>query len=168
MGLSGNIKIRNMGRSKIIVIGRGGSGKDYMRKLFEKRGFKHCVSCTSRPARPGEIEGVDYKFVSWEYFDQNKDLFYEMDEFNGWRYGTLKEDFAACDLILMTPRGVKNLQPSDRNSSVIIYLNPPKEVIEQRLRSRNDVDSADRRMKTDSEDFFNFSDFDLEIKNPDF
>jgi len=157
-----------MGRSKIIVIGRGGSGKDYMRKLFEKRGFKHCVSCTSRPARPGEVEGVDYKFVNWEYFDENRDKFYEIDEFNGWRYGTLKEDFETADLFVMTPNGVRNLKPEDRQRSLVVYINPGLKIIKERLLQRKDADNAERRMKTDSIDFDGFTDYDIEITNSHF
>ena len=40
--------------SKIILVGRGGSGKDFMRKKLEERGFKYCVSYTSRPKRENE------------------------------------------------------------------------------------------------------------------
>ena len=157
-----------MEKNKIIIVGPGGSGKNYLAEKFEKKGYKRCVTTTSRPPRPNETHGVDYYFEDREFFETHKHLFYEIDEFNGWLYGTLDEDFSEADLVLMTPRGVKNLQPVDRNAAVVIYLNPPKEIIEQRLRARRDADSAERRMKTDTEDFADFTDFDVEIKNPDF
>lgn len=153
---------------RIIIVGPGGSGKNYLAEKFELRGYVRCVTTTSRPPRENEKHGVDYYFENKEFFEKYRHHFYEIDEFNGWLYGTLNEDFGTADLILMTPRGVKNLQPAERSSSVIIYLNPPKEVIEKRLRARKDADSADRRMKTDAEDFAGFTDFDIEIKNEDF
>lgn len=156
------------GKSKIIIVGRGGSGKDFMRKKYEKRGFKYCISCTSRPPRSGEEEGKDYKFVTWEYFDTHRDEFYEIDEFNGWRYGTLKKDFEEADLFLLTPNGIRNLKPEDRERSIIIYINPDKEIIRKRLIDRKDADSAERRIMTDNMDFNNFSDYDVEVKNHDF
>jgi guanylate kinase len=153
---------------RIIIVGPGGSGKNYLAEKFERRGYVRCVTTTSRPPRETEKHGVDYYFEDSEFFVKNRHLFYEIDEFNGWLYGTLNEDFSEADLILMTPRGIKNLQPVERNSSVVIYLNPPKEIVEQRLRARKDADSADRRMKTDAEDFSDFTDFDIEIKDPNF
>lgn len=150
---------------RIILVGPGGSGKNYMAEKFESRGYIRCVTTTSRPPRENEKHGIDYYFETPDFFEKNKHHFYEIDEFNGWLYGTLKEDFEEADLILMTPRGVKNLQPADRSSSVVVYLNPPKEIIKERLESRKDADSAERRMKTDAEDFADFTDFDIEIKN---
>ena len=154
--------------NRIIIVGPGGSGKNYLAEKFEKKGYTRCVTTTSRPPRENEKYGVDYYFESPEFFETHKHHFYEIDEFNGWLYGTLNEDFAVADMILMTPRGVKNLQPADRSNSVVIYINPPKDVIESRLRARKDADSADRRMKTDAEDFAGFTDYDIMITNPDF
>jgi guanylate kinase len=153
---------------KIILVGPGGSGKNYMAEKFEKRGYVRCVTTTSRAPRANEKNGVDYYFEDREFFEKNRHHFYEIDEFNGWLYGTLNEDFGEADLVLMTPRGVKNLQPWDRSSSVVIYLNPPKDVIKERLLARKDADSAERRMKTDEEDFKDFTDYDIMITNPDF
>ena len=153
---------------RIILVGPGGSGKNYMAEKFERRGYVRCVTTTSRPPRINEKHGVDYYFEGKEFFEHYKNQFYEIDEFNGWLYGTLRDDFFEADLVLMTPRGIKNLHPEDRSSSVVIYLNPPNEIIEQRLRARKDADSAERRMRTDAEDFADFKDFDIEIKSPDF
>lgn len=153
---------------RIIIVGPGGSGKNYLAEKFENKGYIRCVTTTSRPPRPNESHGIDYYFEDKGFFENHKHHFYEIDEFNGWLYGTLKREFDRADLVLMTPRGVKSLQPADRSRSVVIYLNPPKDIIEKRLRARKDADSADRRMKTDAEDFADFTDFDIEIKNPDF
>ena len=153
---------------RIVVCGPGGGGKSYLANLLSKRGFSRCITCTSRPPRSSESNGVDYHFITKEYFEKNKNLFYEIDEFNGWVYGILIEDFLRCDSIIMTPRGVKSLRPEDRESSFVIYVNPPREVIHRRLSERNDADSVERRMLTDAEAFDGFSDFDIEITSPEF
>lgn len=155
-------------RSKIIICGRGGSGKDHMRKKYEARGFKYCVSYTSRPKRENEEDGKDYKFVDDKFFEENKELFYEIDDFNGWKYGTLKSDFEASDLFIMTVKGVNGLSHNDRNRSIVIFLNPPPSIIKERLCSRKDADNPSRRIETDNKDFDNFTNFDIEIKNEDF
>jgi len=153
---------------KIVIVGRGGSGKDFLRKKFEDRGFNYCVSHTSRPIRNGEEEGKDYKFTDEKYFIDNFPRFYEIDEFNGWKYGTLITDFYRSNLFIMTPRGVNNIRPEDRKKCLIIFIDPPKDVIRERLMSRKDADSVDRRIEADDKDFFEFSNYDIRITNPDF
>jgi guanylate kinase len=155
-------------KSKIVIVGRGGSGKDFLRKKFESRGFKYCVSHTSRPIRSGEVEGKDYKFTDVEFFSDNIVNFYEIDEFNGWKYGTLTEDFMNSNLFIMTPRGVNNIRSEDRANCFVIFIDPDKETIRKRLTERKDADSADRRMEADDKDFFEFFNYDMRVTNHDF
>ena len=155
-------------KSKIVIVGRGGSGKDFLRKKFESRGFKYCVSHTSRPIRSGEVEGKDYKFTDVEFFSDNIVNFYEIDEFNGWKYGTLIEDFMNSNLFIMTPRGVNNIRSEDRANCFVIFIDPDKETIRKRLTERKDADSADRRMEADDKDFFEFFNYDMRVTNHDF
>jgi guanylate kinase len=126
-------------KNKIILVGKGGSGKDFLRKKFESRGFEYCVSYTSRPQREGETDGIDYHFVDSDFFENNADKFYELQNFNGWFYG-----------------------------SFIIYINPTLDIITERLKSRNDADSAERRLIADEKDFSDFVDYDVTIRNEDF
>ncbi len=154
--------------SKIVIVGRGGSGKDFLRKKFEDRGFKYCVSYTSRPKRENEIHGKDYMFTNLEYFSNNVYKFYEIDEFNGWKYGTLIEDFEKSNLFIMTPRGVNNIRPVDRKRCFVIFIDPDKDVIRERLLERRDADSVDRRIEADDKDFSDFSNYDIRITNSDF
>ncbi|KAL4517577.1 hypothetical protein Ndes2437B_g06803 [Nannochloris sp. 'desiccata'] len=55
----------------VVVSGPSGVGKDaVIRRLQEKRQDLHfVVTATSRPMRPGEVDGVDYFFVSREQFE---------------------------------------------------------------------------------------------------
>lgn len=155
-------------KNKIILVGKGGSGKDFLRKKFESRGFIYCVSYTSRPRRDGEVEGVDYHFVDEDFFKKNSDIFYELHNFNGWFYGRTTDDFESSSLLIMTPSGIKNIKPEHRNKCFIIYLNPDLNIISERLKSRNDADSAERRLIADEKDFLDFFDYDIMIKNDDF
>ena len=155
-------------KSRIILCGPGGSGKDFLRKKFESRGYKYCVSYTSRPPRIGEKEGYDYKFTNEEFFEKNKEAFYETAHFNSWWYGTSLEDFYSSDLFIMTPSGIKQLRPQDRETSMIVYLNPPEEIRKERLAARNDADTVDRRLEADHKDFSGFLDYDIMITNEDF
>jgi len=151
--------------SKIIIVGPGGSGKDFLRKKFTSRGFSYGVSFTSRPPREGEVEGIDYFFRDEDFFETNKDIFLEIQKFNGWFYGISKGEFEAKDIFILSPSGLKCLSEIDRKRSMVIYLNPDIEIRRERINDRNDSDSTERRMIADSKDFFEFSDYDMLIQN---
>lgn len=151
--------------SKIIIVGPGGSGKDFLRKKFTSRGFSYGVSFTSRPPREGEIEGIDYFFRDEDFFEQNKEIFLEIQKFNGWFYGISKGEFEAKDIFILSPSGLKCLSKKDRERSMVIYLNPDIEIRRERINQRNDADSTERRMIADDKDFFEFSDYDMLIQN---
>lgn len=78
----------------IAIFGPSGSGKGdliaHIRRNFTKIVFP--VSCTTRTARPGEIDGEVYHFVSEAEFEAHKENgdFLEWASFGGARYGTLK------------------------------------------------------------------------------
>jgi guanylate kinase len=154
---------------RIIIVGKGGSGKDYLRKMLENLGFKYCVSHTTRPPREGEVDGVDYHFIKNRIdLIKYKNFFYEYVIFNGWLYGTSKEEFYKSDLFIMTPSGISKIKPEDRKESFIIFLDIAENVLRERLSKRNDADNSERRIKSDQSDFKNFSDFDCIINNQNF
>ena len=52
-----------------ILIGKSAAGKDfYQRKLIKEKGMKPIITCTTRPMREREKEGVDYFFLSEKEF----------------------------------------------------------------------------------------------------
>tara|TARA_Y100000389_G_scaffold19791_1_gene17115 strand:- start:5746 stop:6222 length:477 start_codon:yes stop_codon:yes gene_type:complete len=155
---------------RIIICGHGGSGKDYLKNKLVEKGFNPSISFTTRKARVGEIDGVDYYYCSNEQFDsmiKNKEL-YEYKEFRGWFYGTSLKEFYSSEIFIMTPPSIKELSKKDRKNSFIVYLDIDERIRKMRLSSRNDVDSVDRRLRTDKEMFENFNDYDLRIVEPDF
>jgi guanylate kinase len=151
--------------SKIIIVGPGGSGKDFLRKKFTDKGFTYGVSFTSRPPRKGEEEGIDYFFRDAEFFENNREIFLEVQIFNGWYYGISKGEFESKDLFILSPSGLKCLSERDRKRSMVIYLNPDIEIRKERINQRNDSDSTERRLIADNKDFFEFFDYDMLIKN---
>jgi guanylate kinase len=151
--------------SKIIIVGSGGSGKDFLRKKFTSKGFTYGISFTSRPPRVDEKEGVDYFFRDKDFFELNKEIFLEIQEFNGWYYGISKGEFEEKNLFILSPAGLKSLPKEYRDRSMVIYLDPPLSLRAERLMERSDADSMERRILADKEDFFEFSDYDMIIKN---
>jgi guanylate kinase len=157
--------------SRIILVGKAASGKDYLRKRFEGQGFRYAVSYTTRPPRPGEIDGKDYIFISEEKFAEmiEKDEWYEWVSFNSWKYGTSRDQFEQDDLFIMTPGGISHISGEDRKESFIIYLDVDQEKRRKRLEERiMPGDSVERRIIADEEDFKDFNNYDIRITNDDF
>jgi guanylate kinase len=160
-----------MQHKRIILAGPGASGKDHMRKVLEARGFKYAVSYTTRPPRPGEVEGKDYFFISQEECQRMKDSgeFYEVIDFNGWSYGTSKKQFFEDDVFIMTPSGIAHINPEDRKHCFVIAFDIDEAIRRQRLEARiMPGHSVEARLEADSKDFTGFIDYDIVITNPEF
>lgn len=159
-------------KSRIILVGKAASGKDHLRKILEGRGFKYGVSYTTRPPRPGEIDGKDYYFLEESEFQSlvEQGFFYEYISFNGWLYGTSKDQWNQTDdIFIMTPSGIGKIHAADRKHSFVIYIDIPQEIRRNRLMGRNDNnDSIERRLEADERDFLNFTDFDIKITDHNF
>lgn len=167
-------------KEKVIILGKSGSGKDFlMRKLIQK-GLKGCLKCTTRPQRKNEIQGVTYNFISETDFtksiNENKFLAYqtfyvtpENKDPETWYYGITLEEFGTSQVFIMTPGEFDNLTPEMRKGCFVVYLDIDRKTRESRLHIREDKnDSIKRRLDSDEVDFQNFRDYDLKITDPDF
>ncbi len=167
-------------KEKLIILGKSGSGKDFlMRKLVEKN-LKGCLKMTTRPQRKNEIQGVTYNFVSESYFvnsiNENKFLAYqtfnvtpENKEPETWYYGITLQEFNESQVFIMTPGEFNNLTPEMRKVCFVVYLDIERSIRESRLLGRQDKnDSITRRLDADDVDFGDFKDYDLKITDPEF
>ena len=139
---------------KIVLVGKGASGKNFLMERFEKRGFRHLVSHTTRPMRVGE-----------------KDELLEYQEFGGELYGCSKKEWENSDVVIMAPQGVENLKNLNlRDECFVIYVDMPYHERRIRLCSRGGEsrDSIESRLLNDEDMFKGFEDYDLIIKNTDF
>jgi len=158
---------------KIVVLGAGGSGKDFFVKKLINKGAIKSISYTTRPIRDGEVNGEDYHFISVEEFKEKieQNFWYEWDLFrpdDQWYYGSSNDDIDKCDLFIKTPSGVKSMKEDLRFKCNVIYLNIEESIRKERLEKRSDIDSVERRISTDKEAFKDFKDYDIVIKNFDF
>ena len=92
--------------------------------------------------------------------------FYEYVEFNGWYYGTSKDDWENADVFIMTPSGVSTIKPEDRKNCVVVYIDIDEDIRRKRVSLRSDADSTERRIKADQKDFAGFIDYDYRITDP--
>jgi guanylate kinase len=136
-----------MGGRLIVLTGPSGVGKDtVLRELFAlDPALEYCVSYTTRPPRPGEIEGVSYWFVDEATFR----AMIERDEFFEWStvYGELKgRTYASVDkavasgkatVIKIDVQGATKVRERIGDVGIYIYLLPPSmEALQQRLVER--------------------------------
>ena len=167
-------------KEKLILLGKSGSGKDFlMRKLVEKK-LRGCLKMTTRPQRKHEIQWVTYEFVAdWtfkEKIDNDEFLVYQTFEVTPegkdpetWYYGITKEEFEKSQVFIMTPGEFENITPEVRKGCFVVYLDIDRDIRESRILGRQDKnDSVTRRLDADEIDFQNFKDYDLRITDPEF
>lgn len=129
----------------LVISGPAGSGKGTVNAhLLERDDFVYSVSATTRAPRPGEVDGVNYHFISKEEFlhrIEHGDML-EYTEYCGNYYGTpLKEAeevlASGKNLILeIEVEGARNVKARYPDAVLVMLLPPSYSVQEQRLRGR--------------------------------
>jgi guanylate kinase len=150
-----------LGRSRrvIVVSGPSGAGKGTLIRGVIKYfpGLDVAISATTRGARPGEVHGREYYFLTNEEFDQRVEEgdFLEHVTFAGNRYGTLFSEIdrlhtAGSHVILeLELRGALEVHESDMDSVLVFIEAPDFSELEQRLRARaaDTSDEIEARME---------------------
>ena len=124
-----------------------GAGKSTIaRRLLDADDhLKMSVSATTRPMRPGEVEGVDYHFVDLEHFREmaSNHQFLEWAHVFNHRYGSPKqpiEEMLAAGLDVLFDidwQGAQQLYQTCGGDVVRVFILPPSmEELEDRLRRR--------------------------------
>jgi len=168
-------------RSTLIVLaGPTAVGKGtvaaYIRKNYPS--VRLSVSATTRAARPGEVEGVSYYFVSDDEFDRMVgagELLEWAKVHNAHRYGTprgpVDEAIAAGNSVLLEidlqgARAVRRAMPQ----ACLVFLLPPSwEELVRRLIGRGTEDEAEqaRRLETAKLELAAQGEFDYRVINHD-
>lgn len=147
---------------KIIAIcGKAGAGKDTLLKHLTMKYVVHeIISCTTRPMREGEKEGVNYYYLTKEQFVQKlmNDEMLEATEFNSWFYGTMKQglDPEGWNVGVFNPEGIEALAENSEIELYTIYLDVPGKIRLLRQLNREEdpnVDEIIRRYSADENDF---------------
>ena len=131
----------------IVLSGPSGVGKGTVRKaLFEmpEQDFVYSVSMTTRAPRPGEVDGVDYYFVSREEFERQiaAGNLLEYAEFVGNYYGTPKDKVEeqlnqGKEVILeIEVNGAFQVREKCKDAVFIFLVPPTRRALYERLKSR--------------------------------
>ena len=139
--------------------------------------LRHSISYTTRKPRPGERDGVDYRFVDEATFEGMvaDGEFIEHAEVHGKKYGTSTKDLqgllsSGLDVILdIDVQGAEKIRERLREGVFIFILPPSIEECEKRLRRRN-KDSAEeikKRLNKALEEIRRVENYDYIIINDD-
>jgi guanylate kinase len=164
----------------VVIAAPSGAGKTSLaRALVERREeVVFSLSATTRPPRPGEREGIDYRFVDDTGFDAliaNGELL-EWALVHGRRYGTLRsgvEDALARGATVMLDidvQGARRLRTTLPDAVLIFVLPPSVAEMERRLLSRGSESDAElvTRMRTARAELDAVQDFDYVVINDEF
>jgi guanylate kinase len=146
----------------VVVSGPSGVGKStIVAELARKRPqVVPIVTATTRPMRPGEIEGVHYHFLSDAEFGELRDndgLLEHANNHGHW-YGTPVDQVrgilaAGRDAILtISPEGARNVRRLVPDALLIFVMPPSMEALTRRLKERGSESEASlERRKLDAE-----------------
>jgi guanylate kinase len=164
---------RTFTRPVFVITGTSGEGKSTLaRRLVERMPeLELAISATTRPQRPGEVNGRDYWFISEEEFDRKlaENDFLEWVELPwgpGYRSGTLLSELdriraeGRAPLLEIETTGALAVRDRVPGAVTIFVTAPSRDELERRLRSRatesegeidERLDIAERQLELESE-----------------
>ncbi len=164
----------------LVLSSPSGAGKTTLsRQLLENDShIQLSVSCTTRDKRPGEKDGVDYKFIDTKSFRSmiERGEFLEYAEVFGNYYGTPSPPVAAAldagrDMLFdIDWQGTQQLKEKGRDDLVTVFILPPStRDLEKRLitRAQDAPDVVSRRMAKAADEMSHWAEYDYAIINRD-
>jgi guanylate kinase len=168
----------------VVICGPSGVGKStIIEKLMSEvpSVFGFSVSHTTRKPRYGEVDGVNYHFITRDEFMLGKQRgeFIECAEFSGNMYATSKmaikdiQDKGQVCILDLEMKGVKQIKETKEIDPRYVFIQPPSiDDLERRLKGRKTEteESLEKRLnvaKSDLEYVSSSSVFDIVIVNDD-
>lgn len=163
----------------VVLSGTSAAGKDSLLQRMKEQGFPFhfVVTTTTRPRRPGEVDGVDYNFVSRERFQEMIEggellehaLVYG--DYKGIPRRQVEEALqSGKDVILrIDVQGAATIRRLAPEAVLIFLTASSEEELIQRLRARKteDPDELARRIATAREELKRADEFDYVVVNRD-
>lgn len=166
-----------MKKKLFVLSGSSGVGKGTVINGFLKRNpsFSLSISCTTRKMRPGEVDGVNYFYLTKEDFTKSiqNNEFLEWAEFAQNLYGTKRAFVEKClsngkDLILEIETIGALKVKKEMPEAVLIFIAPPSlDELEHRLRNRHteDEETIQKRLSAVREELERSKNYDYTIIN---
>ncbi len=141
----------------LVLIGASASGKTEIAKiLIANYKFKKMITYTTREIRDGEVDGVDYHFISKEKFmlkKKNKE-FLETTVYHNTHYGSPTEDADFYKVIIVEPKGANSIYKKKIPNTIFIFLETDELIRRVRMLNRGDsLTNVEDRLKEDRKHF---------------
>ena len=163
----------------VILSGPSGVGKDTIIDALRRRhrgpDYHYVVTCTTRARRPGEIDGVSYRFLTRDEFERlrRQGEFLEANQVHGHWYGTPRSQVrdalaAGRDAILkIDVQGAQVIKETVPDALLIFLVPPSLEDLFHRLRSRatESVDELELRQRNAAIELARQDDYDYVVTN---
>jgi guanylate kinase len=155
----------------LVITGPSGVGKGTLiRGLMERLPqLQLSVSATTRPARPGERDGVEYHFLTAEEFERcvRAEEFVEHADYAGRRYGTLRSELegrvrAGVPVVLeIEVQGARQVRAALPDALQVFIAPPSLDALHTRLvgRGADGPQEVERRLRVAEEELAAQSEF---------
>jgi guanylate kinase len=163
----------------VVLAAPSGTGKTTLahRLVGHSPDYVFSVSATTRGARPGEIDGVDYHFVDRKRFEEMvaNDELVEWAEVHGRLYGTPREELERASargvhvVLDIDVQGARQIKARIPDAKLIFILPPDVDTLLGRLTGRGTEDRANvaRRLRSALEELQVVEEFDYVVVNDD-
>jgi len=179
-GANNVLNIRRRGLM-LVLSSPSGAGKTSISRELLERDHDLCmsVSATTRPRRPGEVDGVHYKFVDKTDFDLmvNRQELLEyakvFDHYYGTPRGPVEEALSAGHDVLFDIdwQGTQQLDERALEDLVSVFILPPSTAeLERRLntRAQDSAEVISNRMAKAADEMTHWSEYDYVVVNQSF
>jgi len=138
----------------LVLIGASASGKTEIAKILIKRhGFEKMVTTTTRKKRKGEVNHLDYHFISTTKFEalKKENKFLETVQYNNNYYGTPLKGADINKVLIVEPEGANSIYDKGLDDIVFFLLETDEETRKNRMLQRGDnlIEVLDRLGKDD-------------------
>lgn len=148
-----------------LLLGHSGSGKSTIASALLSRGLNKITTYTTRAPRTSEINGIDYNFISIDEFKKMEDSgeFIGTTNYVGNFYSTLKSDleknyYSKDCVIVVDKEGVVEIK-KEFPKAICIYLRCSTEVLEERMKKRDDDYKDIKKRLSVLEDLSSYADY---------
>ena len=164
----------------IVISAPSGAGKTTLCNELQRRKphIKFSVSCTTRPKRKHEVDGVNYHFLSDQEFTEKvqNNEFVEYENVHGYYYGTLRKTLedalAQQEMVLfdVDVNGAMAIKKNYSDNTYTIFILPPSlDDLKKRLiqRGSETEERIDKRLERTAQEMEYKDKFDACIINDD-